>query len=131
MPWLRTLGFGFSTGFCSTGFGFSGSGFFFRLRRRRRRWRLRLFDDELRHALAQRLRASCVRSARFGSSTMSIASSVAMISRMRSSFLNLRSLSSLERPGQLEAAEKRSQAHAHAPAPLRRSRWITASETLP
>ena len=27
MPWLRTLGFGFSTGFCSTGFGFSGSGF--------------------------------------------------------------------------------------------------------
>ena len=46
---------------------------------------------------------------RFGSTAMRIASSVAMMSRMRSSFLNLRSLSSLERPGQFEAAEIRRQ----------------------
>ena len=101
----------------STGFGFSGSGFFFRLRRRRRRWRLRLFDDELRDALAQFFGLHAFDVSRLGSRHDQDRQQRRDDQQDAQQLLELALALFLERPRQLEAAEKWSESEAHAPAP--------------
>ena len=130
MPWLRTLGFGFSTGFCSVGFGFSGSGFFsgsggggggggFGF-------------STMSCATRSRTSSGFMRSVwRFGSSDDEDRQQRRDDQQDAQQLLELALALLFERPGQLEAAEKWSESHTHAPAPTSRSRWMTASETLP
>ena len=126
---LRSSGLGFSVGF-SAGLGFSGSGFFsgsggggggggcgF----------------STMSCTTRSGRSSTVGLARcgIGISQMRIASSVEMISRMRSSRLKRRSLSSPGAQGSSKRRKYGARPSAHAPALASTSFCITASDTLP
>jgi hypothetical protein len=100
-------------------------------RRRRRRWRLRLLDDELRDALAHIFRLQALGLA-LRQQHDEDCEQRGDDEQDAQQLLELAFALFLERPRQLEAAEKWSEAHAHAPAPVASiSRWMTASDTLP
>src|SRR4029077_3932639 len=110
-------------GFLIRGLGLLRLGFLFHGRRRRRRWRLRLFDDELRDALAHFLGLHALDGTPRQQEDQD-RQQRGNDQQDAQQLLELALALFLERPGQLEAAEKWCESDAHAPAPTSRSRWI-------
>src|SRR5689334_18430233 len=101
-----------------------GLGLFLLRRRRRRRWGLRLFDDELRDALTHVFWLQALRLS-FRQQHDEDREQSRNDEQDAQQLFELALALFLERPGQLEAAEKGSEADAHAPDPLTSfSRWM-------